>query len=86
MNPTDPISFETVAIFAAGITFAVGVVMYVTQRFSSIWRAFDAYRLHVAETYSTKVGQQDSENRILDELRRLGNRIDEMFRNKTRDE
>jgi len=82
---TGAITWEQVAGLIVIVGVIVGVWWRLQQRITDCAKALDAYKLHVAETYTTKSGMKEIKEEILgavggirDDVRHLATRIDNM--------
>lgn len=82
---TGAITWEQVAGLISIIGAVAGVWWFLQRQITDGARALDGYKLHVAETYTTKSGMKEIKEEILgavggirDDVRHLATRIDTM--------
>jgi len=73
------VTLQLVEIVVASIFIAVGIVIWIQTRFSSLWRDFDAYRLHVSETYATKASVNVGFDKLQASVEKLDTKLDALI-------
>lgn len=71
-----------IAVFTAIFTvwrYVEGKITAVREKAEQTKEALDAHKLHVAETYVTKMGMQEQTNQLMHAIESVANRIDGIY-------